>query len=237
MPCFLQVSTLLFRKELNLQKIKMGRSSSLKNTVIAFLAALPSIFFYLSFLNHHYHGGSSSSLWVWCYHHPFLLANALFFLNVVLLFWVFSLIQSSHWVGPSLSVSSISLVVISDNHTCVSWSCDSKFGCFWYCRWLICIGWWYLWCWFISMQLIPCHSSTLGGQELWHCWPGFGVLGWFIPTWGGKTGNWVQGKTGDLTTWDFSMGRIGGGFPSFLSISLNRYTYQLITSSHLLFLW
>ena len=83
--------------------------SNLKYVVTAFLAPLPSILFYLSFLNHINNSDTSGSesesdplslanLWTWCYHHPLLLANALFFLNVNLLFWVISHIQNSHWV-------------------------------------------------------------------------------------------------------------------------------------------
>ncbi|KAF8379877.1 hypothetical protein HHK36_027342 [Tetracentron sinense] len=79
-----------------------------KKAVIAFLAPLPSIVFYLSFLhNYHYHGGAAdaaaaaaslSPLWVWCSQHPLLLANVLFFINVNLLFWLIGFIQSSHWM-------------------------------------------------------------------------------------------------------------------------------------------
>lgn len=69
---------------------------NLKNAVIAFLVPLPSILFYISFLNRE--SNSSSPLWNWCYNHPLLLANVLFFLNVNVLFWVISQILSSHWV-------------------------------------------------------------------------------------------------------------------------------------------
>ncbi|XP_034709736.1 uncharacterized protein C594.04c [Vitis riparia] len=73
---------------------------NLKNVVIALVTPLPSILFYLSFLNHYYQNGNSTSsaLWTWCLHHPLLLANAFFFLNVNLLFWVIGLLQSSHWM-------------------------------------------------------------------------------------------------------------------------------------------
>ncbi|KAG6667235.1 uncharacterized protein C594.04c-like [Carya illinoinensis] len=78
-----------------------------KNALIAFLTPLPSVLFYLSFLNHHYLFTSSDSkgawlsqapLWTWCYHHPFLLAITLLFLNVNVLFWLISHIQNSHWM-------------------------------------------------------------------------------------------------------------------------------------------
>ncbi|CAK9175799.1 unnamed protein product, partial [Ilex paraguariensis] len=65
-----------------------GAAGNLKNAIIAFLVPLPSILFYLSFLRHfHDHpiitddGDSLASLWTWCYSHPLLLANLLFFLN------------------------------------------------------------------------------------------------------------------------------------------------------------
>lgn len=82
-------------------------AANLKNAVKAILAPLPSVIFYLLFLNHFYHANTSgiegdslslAPLWTWCYHHPFLLANVLFFLNVNVLFWVISHIQDSHWV-------------------------------------------------------------------------------------------------------------------------------------------
>lgn len=76
--------------------------SNLKNAVIAFLVPLPSIFFYLSLLNHHHanitDGTGLSPLWAWCVDHPLLLVNILFFFNVNVLFWFISHIQSSHWV-------------------------------------------------------------------------------------------------------------------------------------------
>ncbi|EYU36802.1 hypothetical protein ABFS82_14G301600 [Erythranthe guttata] len=74
---------------------------NLRNAVVALLAPLPSIFFYLSFLRHYSaaaEAGSLSPLWTWCYHHPLLLANTLFFLNVNVLFWLIGVLQSSHWM-------------------------------------------------------------------------------------------------------------------------------------------
>lgn len=90
-------------------------SRNVKNAVIALLVPLPSILFYLSFLNNYDSaiatGGRVdpsfwSTLWAWCYHHPLLLANALFFLNVNLLFWIIGQIQSSHWVHTYIPFSS-----------------------------------------------------------------------------------------------------------------------------------
>ncbi|KAL0347481.1 UNVERIFIED_CONTAM: hypothetical protein Scaly_1764100 [Sesamum calycinum] len=74
--------------------------NNLRNAVVALLAPLPSIFFYLSFLRHYStaEADSLSPLWAWCYSHPLLLANILFFLNVNLLFWLVGLLQSSHWM-------------------------------------------------------------------------------------------------------------------------------------------
>lgn len=86
----------------------MGRN--LRNALLAFVAPLPSILFYLAFLKHAGSApvgdggdggdgdGGLSPLWSWCLHHPFLLANALFFFNVNVLFWVIGQIQSSHWI-------------------------------------------------------------------------------------------------------------------------------------------
>ncbi|XP_022886182.1 uncharacterized protein C594.04c [Olea europaea var. sylvestris] len=80
---------------------------NIRNAVIAFLVPLPSILFYLSFLGQFRdhpliapagESNSLSPLWIWCYQHPLLLANALFFLNVNLSFWIIGLLQSSHWM-------------------------------------------------------------------------------------------------------------------------------------------
>lgn len=78
----------------------MGRSN-LKNAVIALLAPLPSILLHLSLLNHHYDYERQTNQYPirsWCYHHPLLLANLLFFFNVNVLFWIISLIQNSNWM-------------------------------------------------------------------------------------------------------------------------------------------
>lgn len=71
---------------------------NLKNAVIASLAPLPSILFYLSFLNYYQTHTVLSPVWAWCARHPLLLANALFFLNVNVLFWIISMVQCSHWM-------------------------------------------------------------------------------------------------------------------------------------------
>ncbi|CAL0317997.1 unnamed protein product [Lupinus luteus] len=97
----------------------MTISQNLKNAIIAFLVPLPSILFYISFLNNYdsaiatdpNFSSFSSTLWTWCYHHPLLLVNALFFLNVNVLFWVIGQIQSSHWViDPYWTVIPVMLV-------------------------------------------------------------------------------------------------------------------------------
>ncbi|GMH00355.1 hypothetical protein Nepgr_002194 [Nepenthes gracilis] len=78
-------------------KNEMGKN--LENAVIAFLAPLPSILFYVSFISHYNNPHHSLyPLYSWCYHHPLLLANAFFFFNVNLLFWLIGLVQSSHWM-------------------------------------------------------------------------------------------------------------------------------------------
>lgn len=73
---------------------------NLRNAIIAFLAPLPSIVFYLTFLRNHSPASDSELSFIhsWCLNHPLLLANLLFFLNVNVLFWVIGLLQSSHWV-------------------------------------------------------------------------------------------------------------------------------------------
>lgn len=83
---------------------------NLKNAVLAILTPLPSIVFYVSFLKHYEEianaggdGSFAASIWTWCYYHPVLLANLLFFFNVNVLFWVISHIQHSHWVSYLLS--------------------------------------------------------------------------------------------------------------------------------------
>lgn len=92
----------------------MATHSNLKNAFIAFLAPLPSILFYLSFLNH-YH--EHHPIYNWCYQHPLLFANLLFFLNVNLLFWVIGLLQSSHWmIDLYWTVIPVMLVHFYANH-------------------------------------------------------------------------------------------------------------------------
>ncbi|KAD1358623.1 hypothetical protein E3N88_42950 [Mikania micrantha] len=70
---------------------------ALKNALIAFMAPLPSIIFYIYFLNHH-QNHLLSPMWKWCYQHPLILANILFFLNINVGFWIISLLQSSNWM-------------------------------------------------------------------------------------------------------------------------------------------
>ncbi|KAL7593374.1 hypothetical protein Lser_V15G32664 [Lactuca serriola] len=72
---------------------------ALKNALIALMAPLPSIFFYISFLNHYQNDQHLlSPLWNWCYRHPLILANTIFFLNIDVGFWLISLLQSSNWM-------------------------------------------------------------------------------------------------------------------------------------------
>ncbi|KAK7258398.1 hypothetical protein RIF29_23972 [Crotalaria pallida] len=93
---------------------------NVKNAIIACLVPLPSILFYLSFLKNYDSAMNNnatkfpsfwSTLWTWCYHHPLLLVNVLFFFNVNVLFWVIGLIQSSHWmIDPYWTVIPVMLV-------------------------------------------------------------------------------------------------------------------------------
>ncbi|KAI0499889.1 hypothetical protein KFK09_018097 [Dendrobium nobile] len=79
---------------------------NLKNAAIALLTPLPSIFFYLFFLRHYRRSllssssisAASSPLWEWCYKHPLMLSNVIFFANVDVLFWIIGLLQSKHWI-------------------------------------------------------------------------------------------------------------------------------------------
>ncbi|KAK4757506.1 hypothetical protein SAY87_018807 [Trapa incisa] len=87
---------------------RANMGSNLKNAVLAILAPLPSMIFYLSFLKNSEvianaaaggdDGSFAASLWAWCYYHPVLLANVLFFFNVNVLFWVIGHIQNRHWM-------------------------------------------------------------------------------------------------------------------------------------------
>nr|XP_043622575.1 uncharacterized protein C594.04c-like [Erigeron canadensis] len=73
---------------------------ALKNALIAFVAPLPSILFYIYFLNHYQNNTHHllSPVWSWCHQHPLILANILFFLNIDVGFWLISLLQSSNWM-------------------------------------------------------------------------------------------------------------------------------------------
>ncbi|GAB4844744.1 hypothetical protein Ancab_038134 [Ancistrocladus abbreviatus] len=140
---------------------KMGRNNNLKNAVIAFLVPLPSFLFYLSFLKHHndpHH--SLSSLWSWCYHHPLLLANVLFFLNVNVLFWVIGLLQSSHWmIGPYWTVISVLLVYYYASHPSLA------FYNIWRSRVVILLTW--LWSIRLSHNYFRRENWQWGAREDW----------------------------------------------------------------------
>jgi hypothetical protein len=73
--------------------IIMIMNNGRNNTMLAFLAPLPSILLYLLFINY--------SIFT-C--HPLLLVNILFFFNVNVLFWLIAQIQSSHWVCSMYSI-------------------------------------------------------------------------------------------------------------------------------------
>lgn len=90
--------------------------SNFNNAVVSLLVPLPSILFYLYFVNHlqtNNGGASLSPLWSWCFHHPLLLANVLFFFNVNVLFWVIGHIQSSNWVSEFFQLLVLFLLKIS----------------------------------------------------------------------------------------------------------------------------
>lgn len=69
---------------------------SARNAALAFIVPLPSVLFHIVFLKLYKH--STSEIWRWCWAHPIALANALFFVNVDILFWVISLLQNSTWL-------------------------------------------------------------------------------------------------------------------------------------------
>ncbi|KAH7653543.1 hypothetical protein IHE45_19G086800 [Dioscorea alata] len=71
---------------------------NLKNATIALLVPLPSIAFFLFFIRAHSDAAGGNAVFSWCYNHPFLLANVLFFFNVNILFWIIGLIQSNNWM-------------------------------------------------------------------------------------------------------------------------------------------
>lgn len=95
-----------------------SKHSNLKNAIIAFVATLPSILFYMYFLKHYSEADHSfSSLWTWCYHHPILLANVFFFLNINVLFWAIGHLQSSHWmIDPYWTVIPLLLALYYATH-------------------------------------------------------------------------------------------------------------------------
>lgn len=77
--------------------LSITQMGSLKNAIVAIAVPLPSIIFYLCFIN----SGPfplPSNLHQWCIDHPLLLSNLLFFLNVNLLFWLTGLLLSNHWM-------------------------------------------------------------------------------------------------------------------------------------------
>lgn len=107
-------------------------NQNLKNAIIAILVPLPSIIFYLTFLNN-YHSSISipnnpsffSTLWTWCCHHPLLFANALFFFNVNIIFWLIGQIQSSHWVHTNPIFHHINCICPTDTDTWHNYDTDT----------------------------------------------------------------------------------------------------------------
>ncbi|KAL8138389.1 hypothetical protein V2J09_004390 [Rumex salicifolius] len=148
------------------QDQEMGEKShsNLKNAVVALLVPLPSILFYLSFLRHYdqLRNPNSDSLWLWCYHHPILLANFLFFLNVNFLFWVIGHIQSSHWmIDPYWTVIPTMMVHYYATHPLLS-SSSYNVG---RSRVVIALTW--LWCVRLSHNYFRRERWQWGAREDW----------------------------------------------------------------------
>ncbi|KAK9743261.1 hypothetical protein RND81_03G227200 [Saponaria officinalis] len=99
-------------------------NNNLKNAILSIIAPLPSIFFYLYFLNNYSNPNHTLSfLWTWCYNHPFLLTFVLFFLNINVLFWAIAHLQSSHWmIDPYWPAVPVMLVYYYATHPCASYN-------------------------------------------------------------------------------------------------------------------
>lgn len=87
---------------------RLRGSRNIRNAALAVLVSIPAILFQYVFL---YHCNPTrtqqeeietlkywSSICEWGREHPLYLVNAIFFLNVNVLFWIISLIQQSTWV-------------------------------------------------------------------------------------------------------------------------------------------
>ncbi|XP_057950289.1 uncharacterized protein C594.04c [Malania oleifera] len=148
----------------------MGGSGcrNLKNAVIALLVPLPSILFFISFLNQnqnpHYNPTTTDHttphfIWTWCLHHPLLLANALFFLNVNLLFWLIGLAQSSHWmIDLYWTVIPVLLVHFYANHPLAQFN-------IWRSRALILMTW--VWSLRLTHNYLRREGWAWGAREDW----------------------------------------------------------------------
>lgn len=78
-------------------------SRNVRNALIAAIVPLPSLAFYALFL-HSYSAAEEALGWWgficrWGSQHPIALLNALFFVNVNVIFWFISLLQHSTWVS------------------------------------------------------------------------------------------------------------------------------------------
>lgn len=102
----------------------MGHSN-LFNFALVVLVAVPSIVFYAFFLHRCDGTGSGGeenaaswgSVCEWGREHPWYLVNALFFLNVDVLFWIIGILQSSVWlIDPYWSILPVLILHFFDLH-------------------------------------------------------------------------------------------------------------------------
>uniref|UniRef100_A0A7N0ZW95 Steroid 5-alpha reductase C-terminal domain-containing protein n=1 Tax=Kalanchoe fedtschenkoi TaxID=63787 RepID=A0A7N0ZW95_KALFE len=133
-----------------------SRHRNFKNAAIALLVPLPSILFYISFLTH-YHNPSPLS--DWCLHHPLLLANALFFLNVNCLFWVIGILQSNHWmIDPYWTVIPVMLCHFFANHPSATYN--------WWRSWIVTLLTW-VWSFRLTHNYFRREKWQWGVREDW----------------------------------------------------------------------
>lgn len=130
---------------------------NLRNAAIAFTVPLPSIFFYYSFLiNHH---NITSPLWNWCLHHPLLLANALFFINVSCIFWLIGTLRSNHWmIDPYWTVIPVMLVHFFAAHPLANYN--------WWRSWIAVLMTW-VWSLRLSHNYFRRENWQWGAREDW----------------------------------------------------------------------
>lgn len=146
------------------KSLEMGEKghSNLKNAGVAFLVPLPTILLYVSFLRNYKDPESQWAwFWDWCYHHPILLANALFFFNVNLVFWVIGQLQSSHWmIDPYWTVIPVMLSHYYSAHP--SYNCSIHL---WRSRAVILLTW--LWALRLLHNYFRRERWQWGAREDW----------------------------------------------------------------------